>query len=53
MDKITVERRKPRNPLVGPSLFRRAGSHRLTRRSERRQAEQALRGELKHVKDST
>lgn len=52
MTTITVERRKPRNPLVGPSLFRRAGSHRNARRSERRQAEQTLRAELKHVKDS-
>ena len=50
MDKITLERLKPRNPLVAAALFRRAGSHRTERRTERRKAEQALRAELKHVK---
>lgn len=53
MNTITVERRKPRNPLVGPALFRRAGAHRDQRRSERQRARQDLRAELKHVKTST
>lgn len=46
MLKITAKTLKPRNPLVAPSLFRKAGKHELAGRVRRRQAQHALRREL-------
>jgi hypothetical protein len=43
---LTLHSRKPRNPLVAPALFRRAGSHGGDVRRARQQAERALRLEL-------
>lgn len=45
MTKITVTARKPRNPLVAPAHFRRAGSHQPGGPS-RQDARRALRREL-------
>lgn len=45
MTKITVTVRKPRNPLVAPAHFRRAGSHRQGG-APRQDARRALRREL-------
>ena len=50
--KITVKTLKPRNPLVAPAQFRRAGTHRPDRRFARRAGEQALRSELQRLKHS-
>ena len=47
--KITVNTRKPRNPLVAPAHFRRAGQHRPRGGSMRQQASRALRRELGSV----
>jgi hypothetical protein len=54
MTKITVTARKPRNPLVAPAHFRRAGSHQAggtsrqdMRRSLRRELDQ-LSPRLRH-----
>lgn len=38
--------RVPRNPLVVPSLQRKAGSHRKTQGAQRQQSARALRREL-------
>ena len=48
--KITVNTRKPRNPLVASAHFRRAGEHRPRGGSMRQQAGRALRRELDHFK---
>ena len=50
--KITVNTRKPRNPLVAPAHFRRAGSHQNAGRSMRQQAGRALKRELDQMKQS-
>jgi hypothetical protein len=52
MLKITAKTLKPRNPLVGPSLFRKSGSHAPSGRGQRQQAQQALRRELKALDPS-
>jgi hypothetical protein len=44
--KMTVTPRKPRNPLVAPAHFRRAGAHRAGGGSLRQQAGRSLRREL-------
>ena len=44
--KITVSTRKPRNPLVAPAHFRRAGMHRACGGAIRQQAGRALRREI-------
>lgn len=44
--KLSIKRLKPRNPLVAPGLFRRAGSHRPGGRTERRLGKERLRREL-------
>ncbi|HKW83337.1 MAG TPA: hypothetical protein VJN68_06240 [Burkholderiaceae bacterium] len=44
--KITVKTRKPRNPLVAPAHFRRAGSHQPRGGSMRQQGRRALQREL-------
>ena len=48
--KITVATLKPRNPLVAPAHFRRAGSHQPGGRVMRRQGGRALRRELDQMK---
>jgi len=48
--KITVTNLKPRNPLVAPAHFRRAGSHRSGGRAMRRQGSRVLRRELDQMK---
>ena len=44
--KITVDTRKPRNPLVAPAHFRHAGTHRPRGGAMRQQAGRTLRREL-------
>lgn len=44
--KLIVKASKPRNPLVAPSLKRKAGSHRASGGTRRQQAHAALRREL-------
>lgn len=44
--KLILETSKPRNPLVAPSLQRKAGSHRKSGGAHRQQAHAALRREL-------
>jgi hypothetical protein len=44
--KITVKTPKPRNPLVAPAHFRRAGRHQPRSGSMRQQAGRALQREL-------
>ncbi len=48
--KITVDTRKPRNPLIALARFRRAGSHRPGGRSQRQQAGRSLQRELSQMK---
>ena len=48
--KITITTLKPRNPLVAPARFRRAGSHQSSGRAMRRQDGIALRRELEQMK---
>ncbi len=50
--KITVNTRKPRNPLVALARFRRAGSHQSTARANRQQAARSLQRELERSKHS-
>ena len=47
--KINVTTRKPRNPMVAPAHFRRAGSHRAAGGSLRQQCGRALRRELEQL----
>jgi hypothetical protein len=47
--KITVKTLKPRNPLVAPAHFRRAGSHRAGSRLVRQEGQRALQRELKQM----
>jgi len=44
--KITVSTRKPRNPMVAPAHFRRAGMHQPRGGAIRQQAGRALRREI-------
>jgi len=50
--KITVNTRKPRNPLVAPAHFRRAGSHEPGRRMQRQEGRRALQRELREMNQS-
>lgn len=50
--KITVKTLKPRNPLVAPAHFRRAGMHRPGSRLSRQEGQRALQRELKHMTHS-
>ena len=43
---------KPRNPLVVPSLLRKAGSHRTDGGASRQQARAALRREIDRLRPS-
>jgi hypothetical protein len=47
---LTICQRKPRNPLVAPAMFRRAGRHAASGRSARQQAGRALRHELDRLR---
>jgi hypothetical protein len=47
--KITVSTHKPRNPMVAPAHFRRAGSHRPRGGALRQQCGRALRRELEQL----
>jgi hypothetical protein len=47
--KITVKTRKPRNPLVAPAHFRRAGRHQPRSGSMRQHAGRALQRELNQL----
>ncbi len=44
--KIVITLKKPRNPLVAPARFRRAGSHRPRAATHRRDDERVMRQEL-------
>jgi hypothetical protein len=44
--KLIVKTSKPRNPLVAPSLQRKAGSHRASGGAQRQRAAASLRREL-------
>jgi len=48
--KIGITLPRPRNPLVAPARFRRAGSHRPNGRTERQRAARALRRQLNEMK---
>ena len=50
--KLTLKTLKPRNPLVAPSLQRRAGSHRPGTGALRQQARHALRGKIDRLRHS-
>ena len=50
--KIIVTTRKPRNPLVAPTHFRRAGTHRPRGGSQRQKAGRLLQRELERMKHS-
>lgn len=50
--KIRIRTAKPRNPLVAPSLMRRAGRHERDESSRRQQARSALLQELERMKSS-
>jgi hypothetical protein len=50
--KISLKNRKPRNPLVAAARFRRAGSHRSSTGTLRRQGMRALQRELDQMKHS-
>lgn len=50
--KITLNPVKPRNPLVAPAHFRRAGSHRSGSRFSRQEGQRTLQRELDRLKQS-
>jgi hypothetical protein len=50
--KITVKTLKPRNPLVAPAHFRRAGTHRTGTRLARQEGRRALQRELERMTHS-
>lgn len=50
--KITLKTLKPRNPLVAPAHFRRAGSHQPGGGAARRDGQRALLRELERMKHS-
>ncbi len=50
--KIAVKTLKPRNPLVAPAHFRRAGSHRPGPRVSRQEGQRALQREMKQMTHS-
>ena len=49
---MTLKTPKPRNPLVAPSLQRKAGSHRPAGGASRQQARTALRREVDRLRPS-
>ena len=50
--KITLNARKPRNPMVALARFRRAGSHQNSAGAHRQQAVRSLRRELDRMNHS-
>lgn len=50
--KFTIRNTAPRNPLVAPSRFRQAGSHRIRGGSQRQQDGRALQREIERLKPS-
>ena len=50
--KLSLKTLKPRNPLVAPSLQRKAGSHRTGGGAIRQQAQAALRREVERLRPS-
>ena len=50
--KIRIRTEKPRNPLVVPSLMRRAGRHERSASSRRQHEGQALRREIERLRPS-
>ena len=50
--KITLNARKPRNPMVALARFRRAGSHQSATRAHRQQAARSLQRELERMNHS-
>jgi len=50
--KLSLKTPKPRNPLVAPSLQRKAGSHRRSGGASRQQAGSALRREIERLRPS-
>ncbi len=50
--KIVLKTLKPRNPLVAPAHFRRAGLHRPGTRFVRQESRRALQRELSQMKHS-
>ncbi|MDP1647876.1 MAG: hypothetical protein Q8M01_06720 [Rubrivivax sp.] len=50
--KLSLKKLKPRNPLVAPSLRRKAGSHRPSGGASRQQAGAALRREVERLRPS-
>ena len=50
--KIAVKTLKPRNPLVAPAHFRRAGTHQPGARFMRQEGRRALQRELSQMKHS-
>ena len=48
--KIEITPPRPRNPLIAPARFRRAGAHRPNGRTERQCAARALRRQLDEMK---
>ena len=49
---MTLKTAKPRNPLVAPSLQRKAGSHRASGCALRQQATRHLQREVERLKES-
>lgn len=50
--KISLNARKPRNPMVALARFRRAGSHQCAARANRQQTARSLQRELKQMNHS-
>jgi len=50
--RLILKTLKPRNPLVAPSLQRKAGSHRPSGGASRQQARAALRREVERLRPS-
>lgn len=46
---MTLNLRKPRNPLVAAAQFRQAGRHEAARHAQRQQAQQELRRQLRDL----
>jgi hypothetical protein len=50
--KFRLTARKPRNPIVAPAHFRRAGSHQDGGRSQRQEGRRQLRREIEQLRRS-
>ncbi len=49
---FTLTPRKPRNPIVAPAHFRRAGSHQAGGRSQRQEGRRQVRREIEQLRRS-